>query len=268
MPELDGLGVCRRLRDDPLTAEVPIVILTAQNDEASEVSALEAGADDFIAKPPRGAVVRARVRNLVRMKHMSDRLKREARHDVLTGLANRRVFMSTLHAEWLRASRQGKPLSVLMFDVDHFKAFNDHYGHLAGDGALARVGQVLGGAARRPADLPARIGGEEFAVLLPNTDSPGAQAFARNALQALAQAAIPHAASPVASHLSMSVGIATAVPAAGVPSDRDTDMAPLQANAELDIVARADAALYLAKRRGRNRACVDSDPELGTGSGP
>lgn len=267
MPDLDGFAVCRRLKDDPLTADVPVVFLTAQVDEETEVRGLNSGGDDFIAKPPRGAVVLARTRNLVRMKRQADQLKREARRDVLTGLANRRHFTSTLSDELLRAKRQHKPVSLLMFDVDHFKAFNDHYGHLAGDGALIRVGQILAGLAHRPGDLASRLGGEEFALLLPDTTADGAWTVARRALAGFAQAAITHAASPTADRLSCSIGVATLEPA-GAPAEtmRMTDTAPLHTDAMADLISRADSALYRAKHLGRNRACDDDGRQVTPGT--
>lgn len=136
MPDLDGLAVCRRLKDDALTAEVPVVFLTSSTDETIEERGLAAGASDFITKPPRGPVVAARIWNLVRMKRLAETLRAQAQTDGLTGLYNRRYLMQELGKELQRGRRTRKPLSLLMIDVDHFKAYNDHYGHLGGDGAL------------------------------------------------------------------------------------------------------------------------------------
>lgn len=267
MPDLDGFAVCRRLKDDPLTAEVPVVFLTAQGDEATEVRGLTAGADDFIAKPLRGAVVLARTRNLVRMKRLADQLKREALRDGLTGLANRKHFTHTLRDELLRAARQHRPVAVLMFDVDFFKAFNDHYGHLAGDGALVRVGQLLSGLARRAGDLAGRLGGEEFALLLPDTDTEGAMRVAWRALEGFAKAAIPHAASPISGRLSCSIGGASFVPASDVSADpAGPETAPMVPDQATELLAQADAALYRAKHLGRNRACTLESPPLTLGA--
>lgn len=263
MPDADGFVVCRRLKDDPVTAEVPVVFLTAQDDEQTELRGLTAGADDFIGKPPRGAAMLARCRNLIRMKRQADQLKLEARRDGLTGLANRRHFSSCLNQELRLARRQHKPVSVLMFDVDHFKSFNDHYGHLAGDGALVRVGQILTGLAHRPADLAGRLGGEEFALLLPGTAAEGAMVVARRALVAFQQAAIAHVASEVCGHLSCSIGVATLGPEGyAQTSSQATDNAPLVTDAGADLMSRADAALYRAKHQGRNRACSDDGRDL------
>ncbi|MBI5257628.1 MAG: diguanylate cyclase [Burkholderiales bacterium] len=264
LPDVSGMAVCRRLKDDPLTEAVPVVFLTSHADEKTEVEGLDAGAADFIAKPPRGPAVLARIRNLVRMKLLAERLMREAQTDALTSLANRRRFTAALREELLRARRQERPLSVLMVDVDHFKAYNDHYGHLSGDGALRQVGQVLRGSLRRPGDLAGRLGGEEFAVLLPETDEGGAWRVAQRMLSAMADAAIPHAASATAACLSVSIGMATyrPPPRPAEPAP-DTDAAADRDDSAKDLLARADAALYAAKHRGRNRACGETDVQPG-----
>lgn len=258
LPDVDGFTLCRRLKADPLTADTPIAFLTAHGDEASELEGLSAGAEDFIAKPPRGAVVLARCRNLVRLKRQADLLRREARRDGLTGLANKRHFNDALANELLRARRQHKPVSVVLLDIDHFKAFNDHYGHLAGDGALTRVGQILTGLASRPGDLAGRLGGEEFALLLPDTTLQGAMALAQRVLSAFAGSGIAHQTSPTAPHLSCSLGVATQDPVGETAlGHRETDVAPLDMDASTELLSRADAALYRAKHLGRNQAAAD-----------
>ena len=166
--------------------------------------------------------------------------------DGLLGIANRRRFDERLKVEWRRAARSQLPLSLLMIDVDHFKHYNDHYGHLAGDRCLQAVAQAAAAplTLTRPADLLARYGGEELVVLLPETPSVGARAVAQDIQRAIAAAHLPHAASPVAPELTVSIGIATLQPVPGGDPDA--------------LVLAADAALYAAKAAGRNRLAEHS----------
>ena len=241
MPGMDGYEVCARLRADPATDGIPVIFVTAERDEESETRGLDLGAVDFIPKPINPRVVRARVRTHLTLKAQSDLLREWVYIDGLTRIANRRLFEERVVAEWSRAVRQGTPLSMLMIDVDHFKAFNDRYGHLAGDECLARVAATLKAVLKRPTDLLARYGGEEFVCLLPDTDLAGALDVANGMRQAMAAAAIPHEASAVASAVTVSVG------ACAKPADVVGSVAAL--------VREADAQLYVAKSRGRDRAC-------------
>ncbi len=173
----------------------------------------------------------------------SERLHQLAYIDGLTGVPNRRRFDEALQTEWRRCQRGGKPLSVLMVDIDHFKAYNDHYGHLAGDESLQAVAAALHAAANRGQDLVARYGGEEFVCLFPECDAAGALHKAELLLQAIRALQIPHAKSPAQPVLTASIGVATSVPALDTSADR--------------LLARADANLYRAKQGGRNRAVAD-----------
>ena len=159
--------------------------------------------------------------------------------DSLTGLYNRRFFDIALHTEFLRHKRSGSQLSLIMLDVDHFKAYNDTYGHLAGDECLKQIGQTLRTAVERAPDIVARFGGEEFVVLLPDTDSHGAEMLAKRIGESVARLTLPHAKSAVSEFVSVSLGLAT------------TDDRILAEGSEL--VALADRALYHAKKNGRNR---------------
>jgi diguanylate cyclase (GGDEF)-like protein len=159
--------------------------------------------------------------------------------DALTGIANRRRFDGAVALEWRRCARARAPVSLLMIDVDHFKAFNDHYGHQRGDDVLRRVARLLVDTVGRPGDLIARYGGEEFICLLPGTDERGALAVADRLLQAVRTAGILHAHSPSKQRLTISIGAATAVDLAG------------EADA---LIALADRLLYTAKESGRD--CV------------
>jgi diguanylate cyclase (GGDEF)-like protein len=166
-------------------------------------------------------------------------LTKQTSTDGLTGLSNRRSFDQALDVEWQRASRSQTPLSLLMVDIDHFKNFNDHYGHLAGDECLRRVANALADCVRRAGEMAVRYGGEEFVLLLPGADTAHACETAQNCLDRLNREAMPHAASPTAKHVTVSIGVATVVPDAST-------------NATL-LVNSADAAMYRAKTGGRAR---------------
>lgn len=238
MPDLDGLAVCRRLKAMPEVADVPVIFITAQNSAAEETAGLEAGAVDFITKPVNPAVVRARVNTHLLLRAQSRKLKEIAFTDGLTGIANRRRFDEALAREWSTAARERSELALILIDIDHFKAFNDHHGHQSGDDALRWVAQTLKQALRRPADLLARYGGEEFICLLPRCSLPEAMATAEHLRSAVASGAYPHARSPTAPYLTVSLGVAALRP--------DATSAPAT------LLENADAQLYEAKRQGRN----------------
>lgn len=194
-------------------------------------------------KPDTGAVdgVVAISRDMTEHKDLEEKLAALATSDGLTGLANRRCFDERLDLEWARAARDGTPLSVLMIDIDHFKKFNDRYGHQAGDSCLRAVAEVLAAQAQRPADLAARYGGEEFALLLPNTNAEGCELVGTRVREALFETQIPHALNPPSKLVTASLGGATAWPGSGT----STSCASL--------VGAADRALYFAKDAGRDR---------------
>jgi diguanylate cyclase (GGDEF)-like protein len=240
LPDLDGFAVCRLLKADPRCRDVPVIFLTSRNSPEDEVKGLEAGGIDYIAKPINPAVLRARVNNHVELKHSRDTLTQMARLDGLTGLPNRRTFDDVLDREWRRLARVGQPLSLVLFDVDHFKLYNDTYGHGGGDVCLKRVADCTIGALQRPADMVARYGGEEFVAILPDTAAAGAAAVAEAIRENVAALGLRHEKSPTAPHVTVSLGYATAVPRVERPP--------------AELVEAADRALYAAKAAGRNRA--------------
>lgn len=176
------------------------------------------------------------------LQHANERLLRLSTTDALTELANRRLLMQKLEEEWRRGLRTGAPLSLLLVDVDHFKLFNDHYGHQAGDEALIKVAQALSSSANRPADLVARYGGEEFVLLLAQTDVEGAMAVAERCREELRSAGIEHALSSHSEYLTLSIGMSSAVPVHGGSASQ--------------WLAQADLALYQAKAQGRDRVVL------------
>ena len=256
MPGMSGFQVLEALKADPVLADVPVIFVTSHSEPAFEVSGFALGAADFIAKPVSAPLVVARVMTQLRIKGITDELRRIATVDVLTGVANRRRFDDALESEWRRARRSGDPLALLMIDVDHFKSFNDCLGHPAGDMCLHAVAQALVGASLRPADLVARYGGEEFVMLLPQTPRDGAEHVAHGVLDAVDALAIPRDTSPAAGHVSVSVGVACYddTSECWTAPSVDSRFAGLGAHCALDLVRTADKAMYCAKRAGRARA--------------
>ncbi|HZU63171.1 MAG TPA: diguanylate cyclase [Novosphingobium sp.] len=255
MPGMTGFEVCQVLKGEAAYADIPVIFVTAHNDHELELRGLEAGAVDFISKPVNEALLRARVRTHLRLKQMSDELRKIATIDGLTQVGNRRRFDEALQREWARGIRNCEPISLLMIDVDHFKPYNDHYGHPAGDACLRLIAEALGHCATRPADVVCRYGGEEFVVLLPQTPRDGAAHVATRIREAVENLCIPHGRSTVAGQLTVSIGIGAYDWDSPCWSDsaeagRSTDELRNRRDA---LVAAADKALYCAKRGGRNQ---------------
>jgi len=239
MPGLDGYEVCRRIKDDPRTKDIPVIFITGKGDERDEAQGFQVGAVDYITKPVNPVIGLARVNTHLELKRRGDILERLAGLDGLTGIANRRRFDEYCEAEWNRCRRHGHPMSLVMIDIDFFKPYNDRYGHAEGDRVLKSVAGALSRATPRPGDLATRYGGEEFACVLPETDLNGARHVADRILRGVHDLAIPHTASEAADHVTVSLGIACDVPRL------DGDPGAL--------IRAADQALYKAKEQGRNR---------------
>lgn len=180
-----------------------------------------------------------RKQNEQQLLELQRELERLSFKDGLTGVGNRRHFESVLEREWQQALREQQPLSAVMIDIDYFKQYNDRYGHVEGDDCLRRVGKLLDAAIHRPRDFLARFGGEEFVLVLPDTDANTAQRIAEHCHALIVAEAIIHDTSPVAPVLTVSMGVGTTVPVAG--------------DQPLSFIAEVDRSLYLAKQRGRNR---------------
>lgn len=246
MPRLDGLQLCRKLREQKLAQYVFVLLLTAKTCSEDMVAGLNAGADDFLSKPVEPTVLLARLKAGSRTVAMERRLRNIARLDPLTSLANRRTFHEGLCREWDRSLRYGRPLACVMVDLDFFKAVNDEHGHAAGDAVLQGVSRVLEDH-RRSSDVLARYGGEEFCVLLTETDEDGAAVWAERAREAIVKASFSVAGQDL--HITGSLGVAARLPDTPTPEA---------------LVALSDEALGVAKQSGRNRVvCFSSLADVG-----
>lgn len=257
MPDLDGISVARRLKEEPATRSIPVVLLTACRDLDAKVEAFSAGVDDYVTKPFEFEEVDARVRSMLRRRDLLSNLESTVRDltvtnaeleqllvvDEKTGLYNFREFQRRLKDEWQRAERYATPLSLVMLDLDHFKRINDSLGHQAGDRVLREFATLVAGGARAN-DVAVRYGGEEFAVILPHTDAAMAARVAERIRTAVREFVFLEEEQPV--QVTVSAGVAT------YPSTPDLD--------SVDALLRAaDLALYEAKERGRDRV-VQDDP--------
>jgi diguanylate cyclase (GGDEF)-like protein len=256
MPGIDGYEVCQRLKTSNDTCEIPIIFLSAVDNALDKVKAFTLGGVDYIVKPYNLDEVLARIENQLKLVEIQKKLKeqnnllqkfnQELQHqngiDSLTSIANRRRFDEYLTQEWNRLKREKAWLALILADIDYFKAYNDFYGHQAGDKCLSAVAQAINLTIQRPADLAARYGGEEFAILLPNTKPEGARQVAEAIKLAVTKLHILHERSPVSSYITISMGISSLVP-----------------NPQLSLeilVNYADRALYQAKQKGRNTVCL------------
>lgn len=190
---------------------------------------------DFGGRP----AILATVRDITKQKNLEEKLRQLSALDGLTELANRRFFDEFLEREWQRAKRSKMPISLLMADIDFFKAYNDTYGHLAGDDCLKRVALVIKNRLKRPGDLAARYGGEEFAGILTETDAVGALRVAEDIRRGIEDLQINHSASPISNNITISIGVATVSATAN--------------NSPTFLIDSSDKALYMAKQKGRNR---------------
>ncbi|MCP4875227.1 MAG: diguanylate cyclase [Gammaproteobacteria bacterium] len=238
---IDSTDWWRNSTDSDIDTAVPVIFVSNENTTEAEVAAFAAGAADFISKPFHPQVLQARLKMHLQARRSQQQLNNIARVDALTSICNRREFDVRLRSEWGRGARTNHSLALLMIDVDKFKEYNDHYGHLRGDDCLVTVAQLLSACMQRAGDLIARYGGEEFVVLLPGSDMEGALEVAGTCLAAIADAELPHVISNVAPYVTISIGVAA--------------MLPIYERSSTLLIEEADIALYQAKQNGRNRIC-------------
>jgi len=260
MPGINGIEACRRIRQEPHLADVPILMVTVCDAGDELDTAFSAGASDYIQKPCSRTVLLARVGHALRLKQEIDcrkarerelleiarqleianaALRRLAHLDGLTEIPNRRSFDETLAWEWRRVERSGGKVALLLVDIDHFKQYNDRYGHAAGDECLREVARVLNESNARPGDFAARYGGEEFAVILPETTVSGAAHVGDRLRGAVAALRLSVAGETDLAQVTISVGVAAVHPGS--------------ATTPAALIEAADRALYSAKAQGRNR---------------
>src|SRR5262249_33151712 len=237
MPKITGLEVCRRIREDPKLKDLYVIFLTAMVSGEDRVKGLELGGNDYMTKPYYVPELMARLSVGERLTRQRREIEKQAAHDPLTGLHNRRLFEERLNNEFERAKRYSRPMSILMIDVDDFKSINDNHGHPCGDLVLRRIAEVIRGRTRK-ADIAARYGGEEFVVLLPEIGLEGGVQAGEKLRQEIA-------AIQVDDHASAAVSPTVSIGVASTSARRYPDAS--------SVVQDADLALYKAKGAGKNR---------------
>ncbi|HEC17876.1 MAG TPA: diguanylate cyclase [Gammaproteobacteria bacterium] len=259
MPDIDGYALVDTYRQNEEVKNIPVIVLSSKDDPQDKSLAFERGANDYLVKLPDKIELIARIkahsksylaqvqrdeafdalRELqAELEKSNVELQKLSSLDGLTGIANRRSFDDFINTECLRSAREDTPLSLLLVDIDFFKPYNDNYGHLAGDACLRQVATAMREVVHRPADMVARYGGEEFGIVLPNTDTEGAEKLAIKLMEKIRSLKIPHEFSSVTDHITLSIGITNGVACEGAsPSD---------------LILQADEALYEAKESGRN----------------
>lgn len=245
MPKLDGIGTLKEIRKNFSSLDLPVLIITAMDDSSSVVKVLELGANDYVTKPLDIPVVLARLQTQLSLRETKQELEEKNRIlekiatlDELTGIPNRRYFNQYFMREWERASRSQIPISIIFCDIDFFKTYNDFYGHPQGDVCIKKIAQILQKTVRRTLDIVSRYGGEEFVIVLPDTDEDGAFVFAERTRMNVEEMRLPHANREHLDHVTISLGVATMIPS------RD--------NSPSELINLADQRLYRAKDCGRN----------------
>lgn len=246
MPEMDGFTLLKKLQDEIITQNVPVILITSLADVVNEQHGLILGAVDYITKPFNPLIVKARVNTHVKLYNYRRQVEEQSMTDQLTGIANRRRYDRCSTARWREAARLQIPLSICMFDIDHFKIYNDTFGHPAGDKVIAAVGKTISAHLKRETDFTARYGGEEFVALCMGDSSAKAFGQLKKVRQAIEDLHIPH--NPSSSEwVTVSIGGITVVP----PPEGSYSF----------FLQIADTMLYDAKRHGRNQV-VWADEQL------
>lgn len=250
MPGLNGFETTKLIRESLRDNWIPIIFVTGKSDEKSFEEGIQVGGDDYLIKPVSKVILKAKISAMERIANMRTQLRKLnaeltqlSQKDSLTQLLNRRAFDERAIEAWRMASRLKQPLSVILFDIDFFKRYNDSYGHPAGDECIKQVAEAAQKCCNRPGDIVARYGGEEFVVLLPNTDSNGAEHLAESLRSSVEALAIEHNASPDYGKVTISVGGSTLKYTTGSKLE--------------SLINGADEALYKCKDQGRNCTHVE-----------
>ena len=238
MPGMDGFTLLKKLQEEVITQSVPVILITSLSDVGSEQHGLTLGAVDYITKPFNPLIVQARVNTHIKLYNYRRMAERQSMTDQLTGIANRRRYDRYSVAKWYEAVRLQVPFSICMFDIDHFKAYNDAFGHPAGDRVIAAISRAVDARLQRSTDFFARYGGEEFVALLFGDHAQKAFSHLKRIRQAVEDLHIPHVPS-VSPWVTVSIGGVTVL--------------PTEENAYASYLKIADAMLYDAKAQGRNR---------------
>jgi diguanylate cyclase (GGDEF)-like protein len=266
LPGMSGFKVFDALKAASEVVDVPIIFITSHNETGFEVSALNMGAADFIAKPFTSSRLLARVQTQLRIKRAADELKRTGSTDMLTGVGSRHQFDQSLEREWLRGLRVGDPMALLLIDIDHFEQYSKRYGQAKGDACLRRVAAAIKAITRRPADLVARCGGEQFGVLLPQTTRQGAEYIAHRIIDSIAALKISHEGSAAVHHVSASVGVSCYDEQSACWLRKSTDIRHRDDSQNIrlshNLLLAADKALYSAKLAGHAHARLLDISEL------
>jgi len=241
MLDMDGFEVLEQLKNCEATKEIPVIFLTSLKEDINEEKGLALGAVDYIRKPFSASIVRLRVRNRLKIIEQMRTIEQLSMIDQLTDIPNRRNFEERIKSEWGRALRDQLPISILIIDLDKFKQYNDKYGHQQGDALLKAVANVFKETLKRPGDFAARWGGEEFIVLMQNTELAGAQEIAEKIRSRIEQLETMYQEKTV-TKITASIGI--------------NSKKRGQSSAINEFISRADMALYEAKNSGRNKSCV------------
>lgn len=255
LPDCSGIELCKEIKSHDVLAGVPVIFTSALAHTDSKLQGFEAGGSDYVTKPYSLKEIVARVQthlSLARQQALLQadnlRLQDLAEVDALTQISNRRRFERVFAQEWRRSQREQTPLSLLIFDLDEFKAYNDRLGHPAGDACLQQVAQAVQTCLKRPGDLLARLGGEEFAIILANTPIEGACFVAEHVLRSVRELKIQHPHSTVSEYVTLSLGLSCCIPGPGLSTE--------------SLLHEADQAMYEAKAEGRNGIRIYADPEI------
>jgi diguanylate cyclase (GGDEF)-like protein len=243
MPGMDGYEVFSVLQQSEKAKHIPVIFITGLNSVDDQKKGLKMGAVDYISKPFDDVIVKLRVALHIRLINQLHTIVYLSTTDQLTDIPNRRAFDNRLNEEWKRAIREKQPVTLIMVDVDYFKFYNDKYGHQQGDKALVTIAGILGKTAARSTDFAARWGGEEFVVLLPNTDVQAGLKVGEDLRKSVECAEI-HLCDGVTTRMTISIGVNSQIPL------RDSDLD--------GFISGADKALYAAKEAGRNRVCINN----------